>query len=151
MFTIKTMEYEPFPIISKDFPLVVIPLLDSAVSCIDIVVYDWRFYRSDVSNSVNNFNAAISRAVARGVRVRCLVQNFETKEKLNRMGCNARLILSKRILHTKLLIVDQTRVVLGSHNYTLSAFTSNYEASIFVVLADKQNTLVKYFNNLWEL
>lgn len=145
------MQYEPLPIISKDFAKVVIPLLDSAVSSIEIIVYDWRFYPDDSECSVSLFNLAVASAAARGVRVRCLVQNSRVVDRLKIMGCDARQLHSKRILHTKLLIVDKVRVVLGSHNYTMSAFESNLEASIFVHLADKNNTLVQYFNNLFGL
>lgn len=145
------MEYEPLPIISKDFPKVVIPLLDSALYSIDIIVFDWRFYRNDPSNPVSLFNTAIARAVRRGVAVRCLVQNDGVVENLKTLGCDARKLNSKRILHTKLLIVDKKRVIIGSHNYTQNAFSSNHEASIFVVLSEEKNALVEYFNNLFGL
>jgi phosphatidylserine/phosphatidylglycerophosphate/cardiolipin synthase-like enzyme len=145
------MDYEPVPIISKEYPTLVIPLLDSALYSIDIVVFDWRFYKNAPDRSITLFNNAVARAVARGVRVRCLVQNESVVRSLKQIGCDARMIQSKRILHTKLLIVDKNKVVLGSHNYTQSAFESNYEASIFVVLASKQNALVQYFDNLFGL
>jgi len=145
------MDYEPIPIISSDFPKVVIPLIDSALLSIDVVVFDWRFYKNDPSNSVSLFNSAIARAVGRGVYVRCLVQSPSAVSALKNIGCDARQLHSKRILHTKLLIVDKTRVVIGSHNYTQHAFTSNHEASIFVVLKDAKNALVEYFNNLFGL
>lgn len=145
------MDYEPLPIISKDFPKVVIPLVDSALFSVDVIVFDWRFYKNDPESSVSKFNEAIARAVARGVKVRCLVQNGGVVLSLKAIGCNARLLNSKRILHTKLLIIDKKKVVLGSHNYTKSAFESNYEASIFVVLESEKNTLVQYFDNLFGL
>lgn len=145
------MEYEPLPIISKDFPKVVIPLIESAVNSIDIIVFDWRFYKDDPANAVSLFNTAIARACRRGVRVRCLVQNDGVVAKLNQLGCWAKKLHSKRILHTKLLIIDNTRIVIGSHNYTQHAFTSNHEASIYVVMADVKNGLLDYFNNLFGL
>ncbi len=145
------MEYEPLPIISKDFPDVVIPLIDKAVNSIDIVVFDWRFYKNDPSNPVSLFNASIVRAVSRGVKVRCLVQNYSVAETLKQLGCEAKQLHSKRILHTKLTIIDNVNVIIGSHNYTQNAFCNNHEASIYVRLADKGNSLVQYFNNLFGL
>ena len=145
------MEYEPLPIISKDFPRVVIPLIESATSSIDIVVFDWRFYENDPANPVSLFNQAIARACRRNVDVRCLVQNDGIVNKLNELGCWAKKLESKRILHTKLLIIDKKNVIMGSHNYTQNAFSSNHEASIFVVLKDEKNALVEYFNNLFGL
>ena len=145
------MEYEPVPIISKDFPKYVIPLIESALFSIDIIVFDWRFYNNDPANPVSQFNQAIARACRRNVNVRCLVQNEGVVEKLTALGCWAKKLNSKRILHTKLLIIDKKRVIMGSHNYTQNAFSSNHEASIFVVLKDEKNALVEYFNNLFGL
>ncbi|MES2382886.1 MAG: phospholipase D-like domain-containing protein [Bacteroidota bacterium] len=145
------MEYEPLPIISNQFPKVVIPLIDSALHSIDIIVFDWRFYKHDPANAVSLFNSAIARACARGVNVRCLVQNDGVVDSLKTLGCYARRLHSKNILHTKLLIVDNKRIIIGSHNYTQRAFSSNHEASIFVTMADLNNGFVQYFNNLFGL
>jgi phosphatidylserine/phosphatidylglycerophosphate/cardiolipin synthase-like enzyme len=145
------MEYEPVPIISKDFPKYVIPLIESALYSIDIIVFDWRFYKNDPANPVSQFNQAIARACRRNVDVRCLVQNEGVVDRLTELGCWAKKLNSKRILHTKLLIIDKKRVIMGSHNYTQNAFSSNHEASIFVVLKDEKNALVEYFNNLFGL
>jgi len=145
------MDYEPLPIISKDFPRVVIPLIESALDSIDIIVFDWRFYKNDPANAVSSFNHAIARASARGVNIRALVQNSGVCDSLKRIGVDARVLNSKRILHTKLIIIDKRRIIIGSHNYTQHAFTSNEEASIFVILQDKNNALVQYFNNLFGL
>jgi phosphatidylserine/phosphatidylglycerophosphate/cardiolipin synthase-like enzyme len=143
------MEYEPLPIISKDFPKVVIPLIDSAVFSIDIIVYDWRFYRNDVASPVSLFNQSIARACSRGVIVRCLVQNDSVIDELKKLGCNAKKIHSSKLLHTKLMIIDKVNVIMGSHNYTQNAFSSNEEASIYVIMRDENNGLVQYFNNLF--
>lgn len=143
------LEYEPLPIISKDFPKIVIPLIDMAKHSLDIIVFDWRFYKNDPSNPVSLFNAAISRAAKRGVDVRCLIQSDSVVDSLRTIGCNARKLNSKKILHTKLIIIDKKRIILGSHNYTQHAFSSNHEASLCVDLSDEENAFVQYFNNLF--
>jgi len=145
------MEYEPLPIISKDFPKMVIPLIDNALHSIDIVVFDWRFYKHDPGSPVSLFNQSISRACSRGVSVRCLVQNEGVVNNLLKLGCNARMLNTKKVLHTKLLIIDKVGVIIGSHNYTQHAFSSNEEASIFVIMKDENNGLMQYFNNLFGL
>lgn len=145
------MDNDPLTIISKDFPKMVIPLIDSAKKSIDIVVFDWRFYKNDPANPVSQFNIAISRAVTRGLNVRCLVQNDGVVSCLKNIGCYAKKIESNRILHTKLIILDKKRVIIGSHNYTQHAFTSNHEASVCVNFENENNGLVEYFNNLFGL
>jgi phosphatidylserine/phosphatidylglycerophosphate/cardiolipin synthase-like enzyme len=145
------MFYEPLPIISKDFPAVVIPLIDSAKFSIDILVFDWRFYKNDPANVVSQFNIAIARACRRNVNVRCLVQSDNVVDSLSDIGCWAKKLQSVKILHTKLLIIDKRYIIIGSHNYTQRAFTSNHEASICVDLKDEKNAFVEYFNNLFGL
>lgn len=145
------IDYEPLPIISKDFPHVAIGLIDSAKHYIDIVVFDWRFYKNDPGSAVSLFNQAIARACSRGVKVRCLVQNAGIVDRLKELGCDARMLNSHKILHTKLLIIDKVGIIIGSHNYTQHAFTSNHEASIYLVLKDVNNGLVQYFDNLFGL
>lgn len=145
------MEYEPLPIISKEFPQVVIPLIDSAKENIDIIVFDWRFYKNDPASPVSLFNQAIARACKRGVSVRCLVQNAGVVDNLIKLGCDARMLNTQKILHTKLIILDRIGIIIGSHNYTQHAFSSNHEASIFVKMADEKNGLTEYFNNLFGL
>lgn len=145
------MNNDPIVIIAKEFPKVVIPLIDSAKHSIDIVVFDWRFYKNDPSNPVSQFNIAISRACRRNINVRCLVQSSDIVDRLTELGCWAKKLESKKILHSKLLIIDKKCVIIGSHNYTQNAFTSNHESSVCVSFENENNRLVEYFNNLFGL
>lgn len=145
------MDYEPLPIISNDFVRIVIPLIDTVQYSIDIIVYDWRYYKNEPACAVSLFNNSIARACRRGVRVRCLVQNGAILEYLKILGCDARKLPTGRILHTKLLILDNSGTIIGSHNYTKHAFESNFEASIFVKIPAENNAFVQYFNNLFGL
>jgi phosphatidylserine/phosphatidylglycerophosphate/cardiolipin synthase-like enzyme len=147
----KIMELEPIPIISKNFSKMVIPLIEKAQHSIDVIVYDWRFYKNDPANAVSLFNSSLARASARGVNVRCLVQNISAIDNLKALGCSARLLNSKRILHTKMMLLDRKGIIIGSHNYTQHAFTSNEEASIYVYFNNEENEFVTYFNNLFGL
>jgi len=145
------MDKEPISIISNEFPRVAISLIESARESIDIIVFDWRFYNDDPANSVSQFNHAIYTAVKRGVSVRCLVNSESVIDNLKKMGCYAKCLYSKKLLHTKLLIVDKRRIILGSHNYTQQAFCSNHELSVGFVLDNCENNFIKYFNNLFGL
>ncbi len=143
------MENNIIAIVSSEFPNVAIPLIESAVNSIDIIVFDWRFYKDDPANPVSQFNHAISTASKRGVSVRCLVNSENTAERLKNLGCWSKCLHSKKLLHTKLLIVDNRRIILGSHNYTQQAFCSNHELSVGFVLESADNNFIKYFNNLF--
>lgn len=140
---------EPVAIIANEFPKVVIPLVESALQSINIIVFDWRWYPTINGSEVSKFNQAICAAAKSGVEVKCLVNNEGIKARLLSAGCDAKLLHSKKLLHTKILIVDDVKVVIGSHNYTQSAFGSNEEASVLVTMPDADNSFKKYFNALW--
>ncbi len=142
---------EPVAIIAQDFPRVVIPVIENAKESISIIIFDWRWYPSIQGSQVSKFNRAICEAVKRGVVVRCLVNNRDVEGRLLSAGCQARLLHSKKLLHTKMLLVDDVKLVIGSHNYTQSAFSANEEASVLVTMPDRDNNFVKYFTALWGL
>lgn len=141
--------FEPLPIIAQQYPRVVTPLLKNADISIRVIVYDWRLYPTISGSAVSQFNSAIREAVNRGVSVRALVNNDGVIKWLKENGADARRFHSKRKLHTKLLIIDDQQVVIGSHNFTQNAFSMNEEASVLVHCSDKQNDFVRYFEALW--
>ena len=119
-------------IIGKQYPKIVIPEIDQAKTSIDIAVFDWRWYDKDFSNSVQLFNQAIARAVRRGVKVSAVVNFTYAVSSLLDIGVDVREYKHSGILHSKIIIIDNKHVILGSHNFTQSAFTSNVEVSILL-------------------
>jgi len=136
-------------VIGSDFPKKVIPLIDASKSSIDIVVFDWRWYPQDPGASVQLFNQAIVRAVRRGVKVRAIANSLEIVNILNQNGCFAKKLLTSRLVHPKLMIIDQSIIITGSHNYTQSAFQMNLELS--TIFDDKETvaSTLNFFNNLY--
>jgi phosphatidylserine/phosphatidylglycerophosphate/cardiolipin synthase-like enzyme len=137
-------------IIGKEFPEKVIPLIESAKTSIDIVIFDWRWYPNDPGASVQLFNQAIVRAVRRGVLVRAVCNYYFLTTILKKVGVVARKINTKNLMHSKLIIFDKKTVVIGSHNYTQNAFQMNCEAS--VILDDEKCVagFFSFFNDLWQ-
>lgn len=136
-------------IIGKQYPKIVIPKIDSAKSTIKIVVFDWRWYPDDPGNIVSLFNQAIVRAVRRGVMVSCIVNNEEIVNILNQVGCNAKRLVTKNLVHAKLMIIDDQIVIVGSHNYSQSAFTTNFEVSTLHDDVETAKSFLDFFNNLY--
>lgn len=136
-------------IIGSQFPKKVIPLIEEAKKIIEIIVFDWRWYPQDPGASVQLFNQAIVRAVRRGVKVRAIVNNDEIMRVLKEVGCEAKRLKTSSLVHCKFLLIDDKIAVIGSHNYTQSAFQMNLEVS---VISDDSNNILElknYFQNLW--
>ena len=136
-------------IIGKDFKQKVVPLIDEAKKSIKIVVFDWRWYLNDPGNPVSLFNQAIVRARRRGVEVKALVNSDEVVKILNKEGCLAKKLNSPNLLHIKMILIDDVIAVVGSHNYTQSAFTMNFELSVIVRGPENLSSMISYFRNLY--
>lgn len=151
----RTLQLDPLAapraVIGADFPKVAIPLLDSARESVRVIVFDWRYYRAVPSHPVSMFNLAFARAAKRGVSVRALVNSDAIIGFLKSMDCDARRLHSTKLLHSKMLLVDDTKLLMGSHNYTQHAFCMNEEMSVLLDLSHRENSFTKYFDRLWGL
>lgn len=138
-----------FPIIGSQYPKSVIPLIFKATTSIKIVVFDWRWYPDRIGNSVQVFNQALVCASRRGVDVRAVVNSLTLAERLNSLGIKAKHFKDKRVLHSKLLWIDEKYLVIGSHNFTQSAFASNLETSVILHTPLQSPPFLDFFNNLY--
>ena len=138
-------------IIGKQFAEKIIPLIDEAKNTIRVVVFDWRWYPNDPGNPVQLFNQAIVRAAKRGVKVDAIVTFEPLVKTLRDLGVNAKKLTSTNLLHTKLILIDDEIVVVGSHNFTAPAFTKNFEVSVFFTDTELGQNLINYFNQIWQL
>jgi phosphatidylserine/phosphatidylglycerophosphate/cardiolipin synthase-like enzyme len=137
------------PIIGKEFPVKVVPLINESRYSIRIVVFDWRWYPSQPGNPVQLFNQAIVGAVRRGVKVQAITNIEDVVRVLKSVGVDAKKLITKNLVHVKLMIIDDALVVVGSHNYTQSAFTANMEVSVILDSPVPQVRFIDFFNHLW--
>lgn len=144
---IKIME----TIFGNNYVMKVIPLIENAQKSIKIVVYDWRWYENDPANPCQLFNSAIVRAKNRGVEVSACVNSEAIARPLRDNKIAVRIPISKNLMHSKFIIIDDEILIHGSHNFSQSAFTTNFETSTisrdFVITRD----FLSFFNSLWSL
>ncbi len=136
-------------IIGREFPKKVIPLIDQAKTSIDIIVFDWRWYPQDPGAAAQLFNQTIVRAVRRGVKVRVIANNDEIINILKQVGCEAKKLLTKSLVHCKIMIIDNEIAITGSHNYTQAAFQMNLELSTILRGREEIKRIIEFFNNLY--
>lgn len=138
-------------IVGKEFPKKVIPLIEQAKSSIFIVVYDWRWYPDQIGSAIQRFNNSILNSAKRKRKIKVITNRPYINTILPKLNIDAKTIHSKRMLHTKLMIIDSKIAILGSHNYTMNAFTLNHEVSVILQDEEAVKRLILYFNNLWQL
>ena len=153
----------------REYPAKVIPLIEKAVSNIDIVVFDWRWYPQDPGAVCQLFNQAVLRAARRKVKIRVIANNSVLRaarrkvkirvianndqiiDILKKEGCQAKRLRTTKLVHCKLVIIDDQIVVTGSHNFTQSAFQMNLELSVIIGEDVPKHSFIDFFNNLWSL
>ncbi|EKE18787.1 MAG: phospholipase D/transphosphatidylase [uncultured bacterium] len=135
-------------IIGREFPQVLTPLIEQAQHSIEILVFDWRWYKNEPNSNIQKFNSAILEASARGVKVRALVNNNIMPTILQLEKLSVKRVGTKKMMHVKMIIIDKKLISIGSHNFSKNAFEFNHEVS---TLSDDENIILrctKYFNNL---
>ena len=137
------------PIIAGKFAEAVIPLIEKAKNNIDICVFDWRWYPADPGAPCQKFNTAIINAINRGVKVRAIVNSQNIVDILKKAGAEVKKHYSAHLLHTKMMLIDERQIITGSHNYTQSAFSANYEFSVALDDLECWREIQQFFNHLW--
>lgn len=135
--------------ISREFSKKVIPIIDNAKKSVCIMVYEWLWYPDQIGSTIQLFNNSIIRAKQRGVEVKAVVWKREISDLLNKAGIKAKWIGQSKLLHVKLMIIDDKIVIIGSHNYTKNAFDINFEASVIISDQKTAETLRQFFDGFF--
>ncbi len=141
----------PEIIIGSEFPEKVIPLIKNARTSIKIIVFDWRLYADQPAHSVSRFVLALKDACERNVNIQVLLSNDAVRKQLSAFGFQCKSLYSSKLIHAKILLIDETLAIIGSHNYTQNAFENNLEVSVCVDLQTRENELNKFFDRVWPL
>jgi phosphatidylserine/phosphatidylglycerophosphate/cardiolipin synthase-like enzyme len=114
------------------------------------------------NNRANQVREALIDAAKRGVRVKVFLDvseedNFSTEanrgvaKDLRQHGITVQFDSPRRTTHTKLVIIDQRYVFLGSHNFTHSALRHNNEASVLIESPKLAQQALAYLQHIGEL
>ncbi|MBI3236535.1 MAG: DUF1669 domain-containing protein [Chlamydiales bacterium] len=85
---------------------------------------------------------AIDRYTAKGASKKCL-------KKLSDAGIEIFASRGKELLHHKWALIDEKVLIVGSANWTLSAFKKNEDLLLFLPLSTPRE--IRYLKNLWEI
>ena len=81
-------------------------------------------------------DGAIIAAQKAGIKVRVMVSNYETDTTLAKGGVSVK-TLTTPYIHAKAVIVDGTKMWMGSQNFTTNALTNNREVGLFTTKASE--------------
>jgi phosphatidylserine/phosphatidylglycerophosphate/cardiolipin synthase-like enzyme len=128
----------------------------------EVVVSMFLFAPRDHDNNrANQVREALIEAAQRGVRVRVSLdvsddEDFSTEanrgvaKDLRRHGITVHFDSLGRTTHTKLVVIDQRYLLLGSHNFTHSALRHNNEASVLIESPKLARQALAYLQRIGE-
>lgn len=137
-------------VINSQYRKRVIELIDASKASIDLLMYEWKWYKDDIACDASLINQALVRALRRGVKIRGVVNSGTQMQVLRDIGFDVRTNDGGTVLHTKCLIFDNATVLLGSHNLTDNAMRSNIETSVIIESEENASQMARYFNSLWQ-
>jgi phosphatidylserine/phosphatidylglycerophosphate/cardiolipin synthase-like enzyme len=146
------------PLVNGEYYPALISEIDNAQSSIDIVMYEFKWY--DNNNSVVQLRNLLVKRAEEGVKIRIILdqskwygqitdlskENKKTGEYLAEKGISVKFDSEKTTTHDKLVIIDDSVVLVGSHNWGSSALTANNEASVLI----KDKEIAEYYKNYFE-
>jgi hypothetical protein len=137
-------------------------LMEKAVSTIQIVMFFMRYERTR-STPLNQLIDSLVEAHRRGVAVQVLldadkpddpamsrVVNSATFQRLKESGVAVRLDSPERSTHSKLVVVDGRKIIVGSHNWTLASMLRYDDTSIYLEAKSLGAAYERRFKLLWE-
>ncbi len=127
----------------------------------EIVVSMFLFKASpDGSNRANMILEELIAAQHRGVQVRVLLErtdrkkdslnrvNLATSERLRRHGVQVLFDSPDTTTHTKVIVIDERFLFIGSHNLTHSALFHNHELSVLIDNPNLAKEVIRYLKKL---
>jgi len=145
------------PLFNRDYEQKVIETINSAEYSIHIAMFIMKRY----DKGVNELIDALCQKALSGVDVKVILEfdydssviisNTPAYEYLKLNNVKVRKDPLGICTHTKLIIVDGEKVIIGSTNWTYSALNENNEASVLIEDKDFGAECENYFENLWQL
>lgn len=115
-----------------------------------ICAYTWRWYENSPEKDIQKFNYEIARRSLNGLDIRAILNMKTQAEYLKQYGINTRTLPTDRTLHTKAILVDDSTLIIGSHNLTERGTADNFELSTLVNDASVALLFADYFEKMWQ-
>jgi competence ComEA-like helix-hairpin-helix protein len=137
--------------------------LKTAKTKIRIIMF-FMVYKDAEKYPTDKIMDAIIEAKKRGVDVKVILDkdaegevygsriiNKEAYKKFMENGIDVLFDFEEKVTHSKITIIDDDHVIIGSHNWTAGSFYAYDDKSIYIESSDFNSTVSDYFDSLWFL
>ena len=148
-------------IYDSQYPLFVSGLVKQAKSSIFIILFFLKFEKEE-SYPTYTLIDEILKAKSRGVEVRIILDkdaegevfgsriiNDEAFKLFKQNDIDVCYDTEEQVTHTKLILVDNRHVVIGSHNWTAGSFYAYDDTSIYIDSEDLAKDYIQNFKERW--
>ncbi len=148
------------PLLKNDYYTRVCTLVQGAKESIYVLMYAIQVGKSEYE-PVNKLCQYLIEAHKRGVQVEIILEHtYAQRDKLlnksnqkafdlfYKEGIKVRFDDPKKTLHSKVIIIDGNTTILGSHNWTYTAFQRNNESSILIKSSKVAQEFLRYFRTI---
>jgi len=133
--------------------------ITDANSSIRMIMFEASYYKKHKNSPSNQLIDALIDAKKRGLKVEIILdvrqkndrnteRNIDTAKRLKTAGVDVLIDTEKTTTHSKLLIIDEKMVIIGSTNWTYNALTSNHESNVVFDSKEAALELLEFFEKI---
>jgi phosphatidylserine/phosphatidylglycerophosphate/cardiolipin synthase-like enzyme len=142
------------PVTDSDYFDSAYNLIRSSSKSVYVMAFHMKYYVNYPESRQNRLVRELIYAKERGVDVKVIVDEYSTDNNafdiLSDNGVEITYDEPDRTTHTKLLIVDGEKVLVGSTNFSYFGLERNREANVLVEDAKTALYFTRYFLDAWE-
>jgi len=149
------------PIDNKNYFSTSLSLLKKSQKSIYVIMFSARYYSKYPDSPSNQILNELIKAAKRNVKVEIILDqselkfyssntkgNLETANYLSNNGITVYFDSIKKTTHSKLIIIDEKYVILGSTNWSYYSLTKNNETSVLINSPELAEHYIKYFGKM---
>ncbi len=145
---------------NRDYYPTVYDLFENATKTIHIIMYDMKYYDYDPDTEESKLLTLLAQCALKGIEVKIVLEqsdwnddvntdNYASGDYLTEYGAKVRYDPKTVTTHCKTIIIDSSRVLVGSTNWSKSAINYNNETNVLLTGEDITKDFLDYFNTLW--
>lgn len=144
----------------RDFLAYIIKSIKGANESIDISLYKFSLPSNEKQGIYHQLRVVLESAVEKGNRCRVMLSrvepdqgvsavNWATAQWLKSVGIECRYLYSRSCLHTKMMIIDNKTLVVGSHNWVERTYNGTVDISVVISDYPIVARAANFFEDLW--
>jgi len=146
------------PLFNEKYGVTLLSHIKNAKKSIFIVMFQTGYYPEFPEGISNQILKELVNAKKKGVNVEIILdlskyedvkkKNLEVAKFLTENGINVYFDREDKTTHTKLLIIDDKYIFIGSHNLNYHALEKNNEVSVLIESEELTKVFLDYFNQI---